>query len=294
MTETLPRAILVTGASTGIGAASVRALAQAGFLPIAMVRKQPDLEALRNNNPGLAIEGVIADVVDWASLEAAAATVKQLCAEKSAGGQLWGLVNNAGIAVPGTIMHQPMELYERTLNVNVLGVVRCIKLFGPLLGAVEDFAGEPGRIVNMSSVAGQVAWPFTNAYVASKHAVEGLTDSARRELTVYGVDAVAIGPGTIATPIWEKSQGYDLGDVSGTYYERLLSGLEDHLKQANEKGLPVERVADLVVEAFAAKNPKPRRAPVPDPVSGWLLFRVLPRRWADALMANAMGLKRPK
>ena len=200
MTQVQPSAV-VTGASTGIGAACAKRLVDEGWRVFAGVRKPADGERLKADL-GASLIPVIIDVTDTASVKAAAKTVGAALD----GQTLKGLVNNAGIAVAGPMLELPLEEFENQMDVNVTGIVRVTQAFGPLLGVDASLTGEPGRIVMMSSVAGEMGAPFLGPYAASKHAVEGISKSLRRELMLYGIEVVVIGPGAVATPIWSQGR----------------------------------------------------------------------------------------
>ena len=154
MTQVQPSAV-VTGASTGIGAACAKRLVDEGWRVFAGVRKPADGERLKADL-GASLIPVIIDVTDTASVKAAAKTVGAALD----GQTLKGLVNNAGIAVAGPMLELPLEEFENQMDVNVTGIVRVTQAFGPLLGVDASLTGEPGRIVMMSSVAGEMGAPF--------------------------------------------------------------------------------------------------------------------------------------
>ena len=185
-------AVVITGASTGIGHASALHLASLGFKVFAGVRRDEDADRLRAVANG-SIEPVHIDVTDQASIDAAAGRVRE-----ATGGSIAGLVNNAGIAVPGPLEHLPVDEFRRQLEVNVTGQVAVTQAFLPMLRPSR------GRIVNIGSIGGRVAAPMLGPYAASKHAMEGLTDSLRRELRPSGIEVSIIRPGPIATEIWER------------------------------------------------------------------------------------------
>jgi NAD(P)-dependent dehydrogenase (short-subunit alcohol dehydrogenase family) len=146
------------------------------------------------------------DVTDKQAVEQAAARVSAGLGSAT----LTGLVNNAGVAVPGALLHLPLEEYRRQLEVNLVPQLSVTQTFAPLLGADTKRKGQPGRIVNISSTAGKIGLPFLGAYVASKHALEGMSESLRRELMIYGIDVIVIVPGSVVTAIWDKGEAEDL------------------------------------------------------------------------------------
>ena len=194
-------AVVVTGASTGIGEACAQLLAEKGFMVFGSVRKTADAERLKARF-GENFAPLFFDVTDAEAVLRAAKEVENWLSGRT----LAGLVNNAGIAVPGPLLHVPIADLRRQLEVNLIGQMQVTQAFAPLLGARDPQGGPPGRIVNMSSVAGRIARPFFGPYNASKFGLEGLSDALRRELTVYGIKVVVIQPGMISTPIWDKAE----------------------------------------------------------------------------------------
>ena len=180
------KSVVITGASTGIGAACALHLDQWGWRVFAGVRKQGDAEALRAQGSAR-LTPVSLDVTDTVSISTAASAVAG--AVGAAG--LAGLVNNAGIVVPGPIELLPLSDLRRQLEINVVGQVAVTQAFLPLIRAGR------GRIVNMGSIAGRMATPFTGAYGASKFALEALTDALRLELQPWGISVSIIEPGAV-------------------------------------------------------------------------------------------------
>eukprot|EP01035_Chromulina_nebulosa_P037694 gene37695-50887_t len=186
------RSVVITGASTGIGHASTRLLIDRGFRVFGSVRKQADAARLQAEF-GVNFVPLLFDVTDEAAVNAAAAKVR---AELN-GETLAGLVNNAGIAVSGPLLELPLADFRRQMDVNVIGPVIAIKAFAPLLGADAGLSGPRGRIVMMSSVAGRNGNPLLSPYSTSKHALEGLAESLRREFMIYGIDVIVTAPGAM-------------------------------------------------------------------------------------------------
>ena len=270
--------VLVTGASTGIGEASVLHLRELGFDPVAGVRRDEDAARLE----GQGVRTVRLDVTDRAQITAAREAV--------GGGALAGLVNNAGVAVAAPLEFLPLDQLRRQLEVNVIGQVAVTQAFLPAL----RLAG--GRIVNVSSIGGRVALPLLSPYSASKFALEGVSDSLRRELRPHGVDVIVIEPGGIKTPIWKK--GNELASEMMARMppeaERLYGHLIEPLRRestriAEERGLPPEAVAEVIGSALTARRPRTRYLVGRDAKSRALVARVLPDRALDALIARALA-----
>ncbi|MCB1535508.1 MAG: SDR family oxidoreductase [Rhodoblastus sp.] len=284
----MKRSVVVTGASTGIGYAVAQLLAREGFHVFAGVRRMDDADRLVEEI-GDELTPLVFDVTDPQGVADAARDV----GERLANTTLAGLVNNAGIATAGPLLHQPIDEFRRQLEINVVAQVAVIQAFAPLLGADRARNGPPGRIVNMSSVAGRIAAPFLGAYAASKHALEAVSDSLRRELMLYGVDVIVIEPGSVATPIWDKAENADYTPYFRTEYKDSVSRLRAHALKEGRAGFPPERVAASVLRALVAPKPPTRIPVVPGRLKNWLLPRLLPDRALDALIGKGLGLRRP-
>ncbi len=278
------RSVVVTGVSSGIGLATARALAARGFRVFGSVRRAADAAPLEDLDE--AFTPLVFDVTDPPAVQRAAAAV----AEALDGRTLAGLVNNAGIAVAGALERMAIEEFRRQLDVNLVGPLVVTQAFLPLLGTDPSRSGGPGRVVNITSVFGRSALPYVGAYAAAKHGLEGLSESLRRELRVYGIGVVVVAPGIVATPIWDKARALDLRAAVGPVHaEAAQRGLE-FLLQGRRSGLPPERVAEVVCEALTAAVPRLRYEPVSSPLRETLLLDILPRRALDQVIAVALGL----
>ncbi len=182
--------VVITGVSTGIGYACVKALLSRDFRVFGSVRNQMDAERLQRDF-GDRFVPLLFDVTDKETVQAAALKVN----ECFGAGTLDGLVNNAGIEVAGPLAYLPTDQFRRQLEVNLVGPFIVTKAFLPLLGEDPARKGNPGRILNISSASGRIAAPFTGAYSASKFGLEGFSESLRRELVLFGIDVIIIGPG---------------------------------------------------------------------------------------------------
>lgn len=285
MTANEKRSVVVTGASTGIGEACVGALIAAGFFVFGSVRKDADAERLRQRY-GADLTPLLFDVTDAGAIGLAREKVEAALGDAT----LAGLVNNAGVALPGPLLHQPIDEFERQVQINLFGQLKVIQSFAPLLGAGETRRGAPGRIVNMSSVAGRMAMPYLGAYAGSKHAFEGLSDALRRELMIFGVDVIVIEPGVIATPIWDKAEHAALDRYDATPFGEGARRLRKYAAERSRRGAPPEFVAAAVVRALTAKRPPTRIPVVSRPLLDWVLPRLLPERLLDRLAAKRLGL----
>jgi len=280
------KTVLITGASTGIGRATAEHLANQGWRVFAGVRKEADGEALQVANS--AILPIILDVTNTEHIERSAREI-----ELALGGErLGGLVNNAGVAQMGPLAAQPMDEFKWHFDVNVFGLLEMTKAMLPLLGADRERTGAPGRIVNITSVGGKIASPFLGAYVATKHAVEAMTDSLRRELVVYGIDAISVGPGAVQTPIWEKGREKpSSGAYDATPWKDAIAKFVEVMGEGGETGLPPETIARVIETALTARKPKARYAPVPDKLTNFTIASRLPKRTLDNVFWKRFGLK---
>lgn len=287
---TLARTLLFTGASTGIGEAAARHMASRGWTVFAGVRSQKDADALKQGADG-DLRPIILDVTKADQVEAAVATIGAALGPK----RLSGLLNNAGIAKMGPLAIQPLEDFEAHFAVNVFGMLRVTQAFVPLLGSDPAREGAPGRIVTITSVGGRIAAPFLGAYTATKHANEAMTDTLRRELAIYGIDAIAIGPGSVKTPIWDKAEkDNEGGRYAGSDWEKPLEIFEETMLRGGKTGLPPEHIAKVVEDAFSNPSPKARYAPVPDKLTNFTIASRLPKRWLDKIFIKRFGLQKKR
>jgi NAD(P)-dependent dehydrogenase (short-subunit alcohol dehydrogenase family) len=278
-------AIVVPGASTGIGRACVGAAAARGAHVFATVRTQKDCEGLGREFAG-AVTPLVMDVTDAAAIAAAASAVGAALS----GRPLYGLVNNAGFFVAGPIELMPLADLKRQFDVNLFGVHAVTQAFLPLLKAQDG--QPPGRVVMMSSVGGRDAQPFAGAYAASKHALEGYAQSLRRELMVYGVKVIVVAPGTVKTPIWDKVAGEDVARFAGTAYEGPIARMMQLMPGIQRAGLAPSAIAEAVWRALSAAQP-PQRITRVAGFRGWAQIS-LPPPIIDAAIANVLQLKAQK
>lgn len=280
--------IVVTGVSTGIGYATAKVLAEAGYHVWGSVRKQADADRLQAEI-GERFSPLIFDVTKQDDVARAAETVGKALAGKG----LAGLVNNAGIAVGGPLLHMPLDELRWQIEVNVIGLAGVTQAFAPLLGAKRGCSFSPGRIINISSVAGVLTTPFLSAYSASKHAVEALSHGFRRELMMYGVDVIIVGPGPIDTPIVHKFPSEEEGAHYGTDYQKPAEIFRKKSLERFEKGaLPAEDVGRLILKIMRAKKPKTRYPILAGKFFEYTLPKMLPDRMLDKAMAKELGLER--
>ncbi|MDZ8104967.1 MAG: SDR family oxidoreductase [Nostoc sp. DedQUE12a] len=277
--------VLITGASTGIGQACALLLDQLGFSVFAGVRQDIDAQTLQQKASSRLIP-IFLDVTDAESIASVVDKVTDTVGDVG----ISGLVNNAGIAVPGPLELLPIAEFQHQMNVNVTGQLAVTQAFISLLRQGR------GRIVNMGSIAGRSSTPFLGAYNASKFALEALTDVMRMELKPWGISVSIIEPGSIATPIWNKSLAQaDIGQDSLpesalNLYGQAMNTVRHKMQMIASRGISADIVAQAVVHALIAKQPKTRYLVGQDAKIQALLKHILPDRLHDRLILYSMGL----
>jgi NAD(P)-dependent dehydrogenase (short-subunit alcohol dehydrogenase family) len=284
-------AVVITGVSTGIGHASAKLFTQEGITVFGSVRSAADAARLQNEM-GPLFHPLLFDITKENEVKAAAQVVR----ESLQGKTLWGLINNAGIAVQGAFFNLPVKDFQKQLDVNLTGQLIVTQAFLPLLGTDATLDGPPGKIINISSVSGKNAYPFMGAYAVSKHGLEAFSESLRRELMIFGIDVIIVGPGAIKTDIWDKArrEPFPPGLDTSVYFKAAATLKEYMLSNAEKNGLPAETVASLLLKIMRDKHPKTRYALVPQKFISWTLPNFLPRRWVDWIIARKFGLLRKR
>lgn len=278
------KSVVITGVSSGIGAAAAKVLAKNGLHVFGSVRKQADADKL-SAELGDGFTPLLFDVTDINSIKQGAETVSKALEGRT----LAGLVNNAGIAFGAPLLYQPLEEFKAHLDVNIMGVVAATQAFGPLLGVDQEREGAPGRIINIGSIGGRHAFPYMAAYHTTKFGLEGLTESLRRELLPFGIDAILVAPGSVATDIWEKATKADHSRYKDTPYGSLMDKMVDAVSDTGSAGLPAERIGETIFEALTAKNPKTYYRTTHSELEFQALTK-LPKRWVDRLIGKRLGL----
>lgn len=275
--------ILITGVSTGIGYACCQSFLASGYRVFGSVRTTSDAERLAVEL-GAGFTPLLFDVTDHTAIEKASKELTTQIGEEG----LAGLINNAGIAVGGPMMHMPMKDLRMQFEINVFGLVKVTQAFLPLLGARKNHPSKPGKILNISSVTGKLAMPFLGPYTASKHALEAISSVMRRELMLYGIDVVTIGPGAIKTPIWNK--GMDIKMDVGDYSKPLELFSKRLVQPSVRKALEVDDVAEDILAIFEKSKPKTRYAIVAKKFTNWIIPLILPDRFLDKYLGKKIGL----
>ena len=272
------RAVLITGASKGIGRATAQVLDGRGFRVFAGVRSEADGADLRKESNGR-ITPVTLDVTDAAQVAGAARLIGQAVGAEG----LYGLVNNAGMSASAPLEFIPLDEFRRQIEVNLTGQLAVTQAVLPLIRAAK------GRIVNISSVGGKIASAMLGPYHASKFGLEAITDTLRMELAPWGIEVVAVEPGAIATPIWDTSIAAaermitpQMNELYGPLFERVRT----FARGASERGLPPERVAEVILQALTARRPRTRYIVGTDARIAIQVISRLPDRLRDRLMSS--------
>jgi short-subunit dehydrogenase len=279
--------ILITGVSTGIGYDLAKVFVKNGYTVFGSLRKEEDAKRL-SNSLGEKFRPLIFDVTDHKAVDDAAEKLMQEIGEEGLG----GLINNAGIAIGGPLLDVDIEEYRYQFEVNVIGMVKVTQAFAPLLGARENHRSEPGKILQISSVAGKMAMPFLSPYVGSKHAVEGISVSLRRELQLFGIDVIVIGPGPIQTPIWNKGteKNEESKHQNSPFFPALQIFQNVFIRSAVKKGWTSEKATKIIFEIFEKNKPKTRYSLVPQRFMSWTLPKLIPNRMLDRIVGKKLGL----
>lgn len=268
------KTIFITGASSGIGLASALRLSSDGFHVIAGVLPGEDITPLSNH---ASISTIPIDITKADMVLKATESIKQAVSDAG----LYGLFNNAGIAISGPIEAVPIEALRQQLEVNLIGHIRVTQHLLPLIRPAR------GRIVNTVSILGRVAVPFSGPYSISKFAMEAFTDILRMELKQFGVHVCAIEPGTIATPLWQKTLEHtdalasELSPYLNELYSAGFESFADTVKNQQGRGISPDEVAQKVSHAFTAARPRTRYVIGGDAQTVSLLRQILPDRVLD-------------
>ena len=257
----IPRTVVVTGTSSGIGKGLCEALLKKGYQVFGTLRNEKDANKLKKEF-GENFDPLIMDVTNEKQVYKAKEQVK----EAIGGRYLSALINNAGIATLGPVEFLSTSDFKKQLDIKVLGTFLCTKIFLPLLGTNQSLIGKPGRILNISSIlGGKIGSPFMSGYCASKHAIEAFSESLRRELKPYGVKVIIVAPGSVSTPIWQvvKKQK-DLNKYYKTKYEIPFKKILNSLEKFDQNSLPMRELSEVIIHCIETKRPNIRYNPTKD------------------------------
>ena len=269
--------VLVTGTSSGIGRGLCQALIKKGYKVFGTVRNRKDATEL-NKEFGKNLDALLVDVTD----EKQVVKAKERVQNYLNGKPLTALINNAGIATLGPVEFLPTSDFKKQIDTKILGTFLCTKIFLPLLGTDSNLIGNPGRIVNISSIlGGKIGSPFMSGYCASKHAVEAFSESLRRELKPYGIKVIIVAPGSVSTPIWkEVKKQKDQNKYNKTKYGISFKKILNSLESFDRNSLSMNQLTSIIIKSIEIKNPKIRYNPTKDPIQK--LWPYIPKKIMDS------------
>jgi NAD(P)-dependent dehydrogenase (short-subunit alcohol dehydrogenase family) len=279
------RSVLLTGASTGIGRATALHLDARGWRVFAGVRREEDAGSLREA-ASASLVPLILDVTDAAQIDEAAGRIRDEVGDAG----LDGLVNNAGIAVPGPLEAIPIDDFRRQLEVNLTAHVAVSQAMLPAIRRAR------GRIVFITSIGGLISFPMFGAYHAAKFGLEAVGDAFRRELRHWGIGVSIVEPGSIATPIWERGEEQADQIVERADPERVelyadqIEAYREVARRTGARGIPPEKVAATIERALTARRPRARYLVGADARAQARIRHLIPTRLLDRVIARATGI----
>jgi len=278
------KSIMITGISTGIGRGTLDYFVSKGFHVYGSVRSTKDANRLKRIYKDK-LTTIIFDVTKLAQLKKAAAFIKKDLNDSN----LLALVNNAGTSFPGPLLRQSVKDFEKQIDINLNGAFRVIKYFAPLCGAEKNNSYKKGVIFNISSLSGKIGMPGLGAYTASKHGLEGLSQSLRRELLRYGVDVVIIGPGPIKSEIFNKVDKKFLESLKKSDYAKAAKLIPKGNKNALKIAFPAIEVGKLIFNALHNPNRKTRYTITPNKMMYWTVPMTISDRMLDRMIQKRSG-----
>ena len=280
------RTVLITGVSTGIGKSIAEILINNKFLVIGSVRKEEDANYLKEKYPDK-FDYVIFDVTNKEAIENSRKKVESIINKNNS--YLTCVINNAGIALGGPLRYLDVDIYKKQFEVNYFGLINVTKTFLDLLIDSNKYPLK-NKIINIGSISGKRSYPFVGPYTSSKFALEGLTDSLRRELLIHDIDVVLVEPGPIKTEIWNKAPDIENNPFVNTEYGNSLRKFNNMYIKMGKYGLHPDLVGNLVLKVLLTNKPKTRYVITPEKLKNYIIPGFLPDRWVDRLVGKMLGL----
>jgi len=280
------RTVLITGVSTGIGKAIAEYLLENNFLVIGSVRKEEDAEYFKLKYPDK-FNYVIFDVTKRDDIIKAKDEVELIL--KTNNSYLCSVINNSGIALAGPVRYLDVKVFKKQFDVNYFGLINVTQIFLDLLIDSNKYPLK-NKIINIGSISGKRAYPFVSPYSSSKFALEGFSDSLRRELLIHNIDVVLIEPGPIKTAIWDKVPNIEENPFLNTEYEDSLRKFAKAYVKIGYNGLSPEVIGKKVLNILTKNNPKTRYVITPNKLQNYIIPGFLPDRWVDKLIGKLFGL----
>ena len=273
------KSVLITGCSTGIGAGLVSEFLKNGFLVFGSIRDKK-MEVPLKKKYGENFIPLIFDVTNYLQISKAQKKVRSILN----GDNLGILINNAGIAQLGPVEHITSQEFDLHLKTMVVGAFNCVQIFLPLLGTENKFS--PGKVINISSGGGSIGQPFMASYCSSKHALEGFSESLRRELLLHGIKVIIIAPRAFKTAIWDKSNVDDrAAKFNKTEYSQAFEKFTNFIKYSSKQGQDVKDLAQKIHQIAMKKKPKVKYSMGPSGLQFYLI-RTLPKRFIDKVLGK--------
>lgn len=279
------KSVVITGTSTGIGYATSKLFIENGYQVFGTVRNQNDANRV-SSELGKLFMPLILDVTDETSVRESVKIVDDQIGDQ----KLSGLINNAGIGVIGTIQSLSAEQFKYQFDVNLLGVFHFCQSYLDLLGADKNRKGNPGKIINISSISGEIGMPFMSAYNMSKFGLEGFSEGMRRELLMYGIDVVVIAPGPVKTPIWKKiNQENEIKRYDNSDFRESVSRAMKMTEKMEQAGVEASVIAERALSIVENTKNKTRYRIDPTRMQN-ILLQLFPKRIADKMIAKQMKI----
>ena len=279
------KSIVITGTSTGIGYACSKHFIEKGYKVFGSVRNDNDANRV-SNELGSNFVPLMFDVTDETAVKKSVKVVENQIGDQ----KLSGLINNAGLGVMGTIQSLSAEQFKYQFDVNVLGVFHCCQAYLDLLGADKNRKGDPGKIINISSISGEIGMPFMSAYNMSKFGLEGFSEGIRRELLMYGIDVVVIAPGPVKTPIWKKiNQKDEVKRYDNSDFRESVSRAMKMTEKMEQAGCEPSVIAERALSIIENTKNKTRYRIDPTRMQN-ILLQLFPKRIADRMIAKRMKI----
>ncbi len=281
------RAVLITGVSSGIGKSIADELLSADeFIVIGSVRNIDDAKILKDKYKNF--YEVIFDVTNKDAILKGKIEVERILKENNS--YLSCLINNAGIAVGGPVRYLDVDFFRHQFEVNFFGLIEVTKIFLDLLIDSNKYKMK-NKIINIGSISGKRSYPFVAPYTSSKHALEGFSDSLRRELMIHELDVILLEPGPIKTPIWDKVPDIEKNPFLNTEYgESLRKFNKGYLKTVEADGFSPKIIGEKVLNIMQTNRPKTRYVITPKIIKNYFIPGFLPDRWVDRMIGKMLGL----
>ena len=281
------RAVLITGVSSGIGESIADELLSTNeFIVIGSVRNVDDAKNLKDQYENF--YEVIFDVTNKEAILKGKIEVEKILKENNS--YLSCLINNAGIAIGGPVRYLDVDFFRHQFEVNFFGLIEVTKIFLDLLIDSNKYKMK-NKIINIGSISGKRSYPFVAPYTSSKHALEGFSDSLRRELMIHELDVILLEPGPIKTPIWDKVPDIEKNPFLNTEYgESLRKFNKGYLKTVEADGFPPKIIGEKVFNIMQTNTPKTRYVITPKIIKNYFIPGFLPDRWVDRMIGKMLGL----